>query len=342
MAKDNNSKAGVNLLFNPFKEGEGKNDENKVMAKEKYGFLPKSIWSLRKNSILVKNVADMISKGSYGGGKKKKGQKDLSLLNPTVVYYILKYYSEPGDIILAPYSSRGVVGLTAHLMGRNSFNTEIVPTYHDDMVRRAKEAYNKDSGLALEFYLDDARILKTIPSNFADLTYFNPPYWDVEKYESVDGQLSDCQTYEEFLEFYGEAIKTKYRVTKPGGWCIANLNDFRRQGEFINFHGDTIRLMKEAGFHYHDIIINEIFSRSITSIGQVEQKGQKIMAKTHEYILVFKKPLKDGTIWTDHHKYRAEDRKEVNWKSIKKFHEKRNINIDHGYSWEWEVSNEDN
>lgn len=334
MGKTNNEKAGVNLLFNPF-DDRTQDTPEKVMARDKYGFLPKSIWSLRKDSVLVKHVADMISKGSYGDGKKKKGQKDLSLLNPSVVYNILKYYSEPCDIILAPYSSRGVVGLVAHLMGRHSFNTEIVQTYHNDMVRRAREAYNPDSGLALEFYLDDARTLKTIPSNFADLTYFNPPYFDVEKYESTDGQMSDAGSYEEFLEMYEAAIKTKFRVTKPGGWCIANLNDFRRQGEFINFHGDTIRLMQEAGFVYHDIIINEIFSRSITSIGSVEQKGQKIMAKCHEYILVFKKPFADGSVWKNYHEYRANQRKEVNPFAIKKWHEKKGIKIGHGYSWLW-------
>jgi DNA modification methylase len=330
-----NKKAGVNLLFNPYTELEQKENDKKVMAKDKYGFLPKSIWSLKKDAILVAHVADMISKGSYGDGKKKKGQKDLSLLNPTVVYNILKYYSEPGDIIMAPYSSRGVVGLVAHLMGRNSFNTEIVSTYHTDMLRRAKDVYKPDSGLALEFYLDDARTMKSIPSNFADLTYFNPPYWCVEKYESTDGQMSDCGTYEEFLEFYTDAIKAKYRVTKPGGWCIANLNDFRIEGVFYNFHGDTIRLMQEAGFYYHDIIINEIFSRSITSIGSVEKSGRKTMAKTHEYILIFKKPFEDGTVWTNWHEFRANQRKVVNPFAIKKFHAKRGIEVDEGYSWEW-------
>lgn len=330
-----NKKAGVNMLFNPFNDEPKKDDSKKAMAKDKYGFLPKSIWSLRKDSVLVSHVADMISKGSYGDGKKKKGQKDLSLLNPTVVYNLLKYYAEPGDIVLAPYSSRGVVGLVANLMGMHSFNTEIVPTYHNDMVRRAMEAYKRDSDLALEFYLDDATVLKTIPSNFADLTYYNPPYWNVEKYESVDGQMSDYETYDEFLEFYYAAIKTKYRVTKPGGWCIANLNDFRRDGSFYNFHGDTIRLMIDAGFIYHDIIINEIFSRSITSIGQVEQKGQKTMAKCHEYIMVFKKPFEDGTVWTNWHEYREHQRKIINPMAIKKWHAKRGIEIDHGYSWEW-------
>lgn len=327
-----NKKAGVNLLFNPFEENP--DDSRKAMAKDKYGFLPKSIWSFKKDSILVQQVADKFSKGSYSKGtKKKKGQDSLSLLNPTVVHAILQYYSEPGDIIVAPFGSRGVVGLVAHLMGRHCFSGEIVKTYYDDMLRRAKEAYKKDSGLALEFYLDDARYMNMLPSNFSNLTYYNPPYWDVEKYESTDGQMSDAGTYDDFMEMLVDSMKAMYRVTRPGGWCIANLNDFRRNGVFYNFHGDVISAMKDVGFVHHDTIINEIFSRSITSIGQVEQKGLKIMAKSHEYVMVFKKPFKDGTVWTNYHDYRAE-LKSINPFAIKKWHLKHGIIVDEGYSWE--------
>jgi hypothetical protein len=147
--------------------------------------------------------------------------------------------------------------------------------------------------------------------------------------------MSDCPTYDDFLEFYETAIKSKFRCTKPGGWCIANLNDFRKDGQFYSFHTDTIRLMEDAGFVLHDTIINEIFSRSITSIGSVEKNGLKIMAKSHEYILVFKKPFKDGSVWKDYKDYRDNYRIEKDFKKvIKAYHKKIGFKPADGYSWE--------
>lgn len=340
MKKSNKTTGGLNLLFNPYKDKE-KDDSKKAMASEKYGFMPKSVWSLTKDKKLVSYIQDNIGGGSFNNKGKghKKGQTELSLLNPNVVYQILKYYTEEGDIVLAPYSSRGVVGFMCNLMGRHSVNTEIVPTYLEDMHHRAEGVIkSNDNGCLLEFFLDDARYLKTIPDDFADLTYFNPPYYNVERYESVDGQMSDHRNYDEFLDDYYMAIQQKFRTTKPGGWCIANLNDFRQvknQGgdsEFIDFHVDTINLMKKAGFRMHDMIINEIFSRSLASIGSVEERGLKIMAKSHEYLMIFKKPFEDGTVWKSHHDYIENQRLDFDPKEVlREYHEENDIEPTYGY-----------
>lgn len=328
------SDAGKKRLFNPYDP-----NANGTIVKDKYGFLPLSIWSISKDKGLVDYVKDSIGEGSYSKKNKKKtpkGFQTLSLLNPTVVHNILMYYTEPNDVVLAPYTSRGVIGFVANLMGRHCFSTEIARPYWEDVLNRAKSVYQKNHNkLAMEFYLDDAQYLKTIPDNFADLTYFNPPYWNQEEYYSTDGQMSDAKTYDEFLEMYKKAIHAKFRCTKYGGWAIANLNDFRQNYVFYDFHGDTIRLMQEAGFIYHDMIINEIFSRSVTSVGSQEKRGLKIMAKSHEYIMVFKKPLADGTVWGNYHEYR-EQRPNVDCKEqIMNYHKQIGFTPESGYSWEW-------
>ena len=330
------SDAGKKRLFNPYDP-----NANGTIVKDKYGFLPLSIWSISKDKGLVEYVKDSIGEGSYSKKKGKKtpqGFQTLSLLNPTVVHNILMYYTEPEDVVLAPYTSRGVIGFVANLMGRHCFSTEIARPYWENVLDRARSVYQKNgrNGYAMEFYLDDAQYLKTIPDNFADLTYFNPPYWNQEKYYSTDGQMSDAQSYNDFLKMYSNAIKAKYRCTKYGGFAIANLNDFRQDYVFYNFHGDTICLMEEAGFVYHDMIINEIFSRSVTSVGSQEKRGLKIMAKSHEYIMVFKKPLKDNTVWRDYNNYRSNYRDNFDCKKqIMDWHNKIGFTPEHGYSWEW-------
>lgn len=309
------------LLFNPYKGGAVQQGE---MTTDKYGFLPTSVWDIKKSEGLVKYVADSIGSGSFANKGKgaKKGEKKLSLFNPDVVMQILKYYTQEGDIVYAPYGSRGVIGLMSYLLGRHSYSCDVVPEYMDDMKRRCNEARkNFPSDTIMEFFLCDAttalvqgrRYLSDeakrlvdksgrIKSEIADLTFWNPPYWNVEKYKSVDGQLSDCGTYDEFLEQYYKAIQQTFRITQTGGFSVAVVNDFRKEGVFYNFHGDTIELAKKAGFVQHDIIINKLNGQAIQSIGSTEKLGLKIMAKMHEYVLVFRKPDPDdptGRLWRE-------------------------------------------
>lgn len=319
MAKMRTRNKKEKLLFNPYKA-----KQQGELVTDKYGFIPMSVWDIKKSQDLVSFVNDTIGNGSFTnrGKDAKKGYKSLSLFNPDVVMRVIKYYTKEGDIVYAPYGSRGVIGLIAYMLGRHSYSCDIVPEYMDDMKERctaAKEIVG-DSDTVMEFFLCNAVTAKVqgtrylsaeakkivdkknfIKSDIADLTFWNPPYYNVEKYVSVDGQLSDCETYEEFLVEYGKAIEQTFRITKPGCFSVAVVNDFRIKGTFYNFHGDTIELAKKAGFVYHDIIINKLNGQAMQAVGSMEKFGVKIMAKIHEYILVFRKPD-------------PEDKKDVKWR----------------------------
>lgn len=318
MALNKNSRnKNAKLLWNPYKDSGRENAQNELVV-DKYGFIPKSVWNIKRSQRLVAYVNDVIGKGSFKDKGKggKKGETKLSLFNPDVVMQIIKYYTLKGDIIVAPYGSRGVIGIMAYLCGRDSYSCDIVPEYMNQIkysISLIKEQIGDDETV-LEAFLCDAvtskvtgirsvtdkgwsalnRKTRKFKSNFADCIIFNPPYFNVERYKSVDGQLSDNNDYDTFLEQYALAIKQHFRILKPDGFAIAVVNDFRKNDMFYNFHGDTIDLCKAAGFVHHDIIINELNGQAMQAIGSFEKMGLKIMPKCHEYILVFRKPNEDG------------------------------------------------
>jgi hypothetical protein len=43
-------------------------------------------------------------------------------------------------------------------------------------------------------------------NNFADMILTCPPYWNIEKYESCNGQLSDEKSYDSFLKKHNVAL----------------------------------------------------------------------------------------------------------------------------------------
>lgn len=321
-SKKNVRNKNAKLLFNPYR-AVGKTDAQNELAVDKYGFIPTSVWHIKKSKQLVEFVNDTIGNGSFNnrGKDAKKGERELSLFNPDEVYRIIKFWTKKGDTIVAPYGSRGVIGLIAYLLGRNSYSNDVVPEYMDNIKSRFEYAKGNigDEDTILEAFLCDAvtskvqgtrtvtkqgwkvvdKKTKKYKSEVADCVIFNPPYFDVERYTSVDGQLSDIHDYEKFLEQYAKAIEQHYRILKHGGFAIAVVNDFRKDGVFYNFHGDTINICKEKGFLYHDIVINQLNGQSMQAIGSFEKNGLKIMAKSHEYILVFRKPDKDGESYRD-------------------------------------------
>jgi len=98
----------------------------------------------------------------------------------------------------------------------------------------------------------------------------------------------------EMFKVYSEC----YRVLKPGKFMVVVVKDIQRNWSTIPLGADTIKLCQLAGFQVHDIIINKLYFPSFWMLNlakksqREENKGtRKFHAlKTHEYILVFRKP----------------------------------------------------
>ena len=254
--------------------------EARKTAKAKYGFLPTSIWHIIKSESLMRYTDDTMR------GSQEHGGNPLSEFSPDVAKRIVMLWSDEGDIVLDPFGNRGSIVMMARLLNRASICNEIVPTYYNHIKEKVECNKLGDFAKPIRLINGDARCLQ-IDDASVDLIATSPPFWDVEKYESTDGQMSDITTYQAFLLEYEKSIKECNRVLKNGRYCVFVVNDIRREKTLIPFHADTINIFMRNGFQLHDIIINVLNSASIQGIGQAVEN--KYTAKMHEYILVFKK-----------------------------------------------------
>jgi len=90
--------------------------------------------------------------------------------------------------------------------------------------------------------------MKELGENCADLIFTCPPFWNIETYEDVEGELSHYRTYNEFLERIQIAGANCYRILKPGGFCVWVVADFRKDG-FKVFHRDVLDIFEKSGLH---------------------------------------------------------------------------------------------
>lgn len=254
---------------------------------QQFGFLPKSILKPEKKAKEKWKIAflnDGIMDFRKFGGHRKDGIQEMSEFNPVLAEHIVRYWSLPGAKVVDPFSGRATRSIVTSKLGREYYGYEISPSTYQRVETRCKSI-----GVEATHYLSDGTLLAETPDEFADFIYTCPPYFNIEKYESTDGQLSDINEYDQFYEKIKTCAQNCFRVAKPGTFCVWVVGDFRHKTSLIDFHGDTKRAFVEAGYDYHDIVILENISPF--AVWKAYQCAcLRYTPKTHEYIMVFRKP----------------------------------------------------
>lgn len=257
-----------------------------ISVKDQFGFLPLSIikptnqTKAKWKDAYLNDGEIEIRKESGGAIKELK----MSEFHAGIAENIVRYWSLPGGKIVDPFAGRATRAVVTTKLGRDYYGYEITPKTYN----RAIEHFNKVN-VKPHLYMADGTLLNETPDNFADLIYTCPPYYNIEEYESVAGQLSDSDTYASFINSIDRCAENCFRVAKEGTFCIWVVADFRENGKLVNFHSDTINSFTKAGYDYHDIIIMENISPFAT-LTTFQAACKRYTPKTHEYILVFRKP----------------------------------------------------
>lgn len=267
---------------------------------DRYGFFPRSVWYVNKSDEITQFYGDT-APFRYKQGRRLEipgaafdiGDKKvipLSEFNPNIARRCLMMWSHETHTVLNPFAGRGTVCFVTAYFGCQTIGIEIVPTYARHIIEHAINLIQQG-----ETWASNVRVINGDAVNLVDLVgtqvdyiLSSPPYWNVEKYESVTGQLSDCKRYKHFLTKYKQIIEQCHAILKPDRYCTFVVADFRKNGKFYWFSGDTIRIFRETGFKVHDIVISVLKSPFYAQVGKLVDELHRTV-KMHEYILTFKK-----------------------------------------------------
>jgi DNA modification methylase len=258
-----------------------------IPVKEQFGFLPVSLFKPTKEEKKKWSHA-YFNDGELDIRQGITSTVKMSEFHAGVAENIIRYWSLPGSRIVDPFAGRVTRAVVSTELGREYHGYEISPRTYNRSLKHFETL-----GIKPNLYLDNGVELSKTSDDFSDLIFTCPPYFDIEPYESVDGQLTDIKTYYEFIQMIGKCAENCYRIAKSGSFCVWVVADFRdnRLGhsQLMNFHGDTITAFKNAGWLQHDIVIMENISPFV-SLTQYQAARFRYTPKTHEYILVFRKP----------------------------------------------------
>lgn len=101
---------------------------------------------------------------------------------------------------------------------------------------------------------DCVECMAALPDGCIHLSVYSPPFGGLYNYSSHERDLSNCDSYDQFMEHYGYVVEQIARVTMPGRMTAVHCMDVPRSNSgtdsYIDFPGDIIRLHERIGFHY--------------------------------------------------------------------------------------------
>ena len=277
----------------------------------KYGSVPTSIWKMsfaenklvwdprtRQAEVSFKNesMPNFMQKSFSSSGKTVRGKgKGQSTLPYDMAKRIVMFYSEKGNTVLNPTMGDPTSMTVVNQLNRNFIGYDISEeNFNINLELKEKLMGNKGQQIIsenkcfIDIYKKSSENMSEITNNSVDMVFFSPPYWDTEFYGEEKEQLGFGKTYPDFLNGLGCIINETYRILKPGKYCCININDFRKNGQFYDFHIDTANLMSKAGYKRYDTIII-MWANCIGQCFASQVEERKATAKQHEYLIVGKK-----------------------------------------------------
>lgn len=261
----------------------------RLSVMDRVGFAPVSVWKpdwtvTKKLKAWVGDEGDeripIESKVTMPGIKNS-----ISIFNPHLAQMILSAYLSEKQSIYDGFAGGGTRGFVASAMGHTYTGVEIRQAEVDRLIERQKEM-----GIEFTIHCADSQFYDIAPNDF-DFSYTCPPYYDLEVYSCIDGDMSNAGTYEDFLAMLKNSISVTYKGLKPGSLFIMVVGNFRdKKGNLRHFNGDAVRLGREVGFVLHDeIVFWGASDMAYQRLGQFVANRRSV--RVHEYVIIFKKPV---------------------------------------------------
>lgn len=210
-----------------------------------------------------------------------------SVFDPVLCEIAYRWFCPPSGEILDPFAGGSVRGIVAAHLGMNYTGIELRP---EQVAANTEQARNIGTGSGSCSWIegDSAQILPTISNSQFDFIFSCPPYHSLEVYSDLPGDISNIESYDEFMAVYRQIIKHAVALLKPNRFACWVISEIRSPfGEYRNFVGDTIEAFDTAGMDYYNeaVYLQQAGSWPLR-IGRVFAASRKI-ARLHQNVLVF-------------------------------------------------------
>ncbi len=222
---------------------------------------------------------------------KKDGHQRIcnvgSLLefDPVLAELLFKWFCPPKGLIGDAFAGGPIRGFVASLLGYRYIGVELRQEQVDIDQKRAQCLNVTPSYIVGDSLIEIPRFKEKV-----DCWVCCPPYYNLEQYSDDPNDLSNIDTYENFLRVYRNIIKVCVDKLKDNRFACFVVGDIRdKDGFYRNFVSDTISAFLDCGMKLYNeaILVNVVGS---VSLRVNRQFGiYRKLGKLHQNVLVFYK-----------------------------------------------------
>ena len=232
---------------------------------------------------------------SFGEKYGRKNEQATSVFDPVVCELIYTWFMpKNGSKVLDCFAGGSVRGIVASVLGKNYTGIDLRQEQTEANEMQFDEMKNKFCDMnfkPINWICGNSLDVKKLTNNEKfDLVFSCPPYYDLEVYSDNKNDLSNLESYDDFLLQYKKIIYRSCSLLNDDCFACFVVGDIRdKNGFYRNFVGDTISAFKDAGLNYYNeiILVNSAGSLPIR-VSKQFNSGRKI-GKRHQNILVFYK-----------------------------------------------------
>lgn len=208
---------------------------------------------------------------------------------PEVVRNLILRYSKEKDVVFDPMVGGGTTAIEAKILNRNSICSDV----NKKALERTKKCLDfpvKNKSWH-KLYLWDARDLKKMPKESADLIIIHPPYADIIKYSEgkLKNDLSNIHDIDAFCDEMEKVAGELYRTLKPGKYCAVLMGDTRRNKMYQPLAFKVMERFLKSGFSLREDIIKHQHNCKATGFWVKRSQESNFLLIMHEHLFVFQK-----------------------------------------------------
>lgn len=222
----------------------------------------------------------------------KYGRKvqETSIFDPVLTEIMYRWFSREGDKIIDPFAGGSVRGVVAACLGRNYVGMDLSGVQVEAnkiQFEDIKKNYCDIKGTAKWIEGDSLTFKDVAPAKY-NMLMTCPPYFDLEVYSDKPEDISNKDSYEDFLEAYEEIIKRACDMLEEDSFAICVVGEVRdkKTGFYRGFVPDTVKAFEKAGLHYYnEAILVNVAGTLPVRIGNQFNAGRKL-GKQHQNVII--------------------------------------------------------
>ena len=242
-------------------------------------------YSNRKSADMISNIKNSSKQPKWASNGMINMSPGTSVFDGALCETIYKWFCCKNDKILDPFAGGSIRGIIAEKLGYHYTGIELRKGQIDANIEQAKNI-----GVNPTWINGDSINVSTLIDDKYDFLFSCPPYYNLEVYSDLPGELSFKKTYEEFLLTYKDIILKCVSKLYDNIFACFVVSEIRdKNGFYYGFVKDTINAFINAGMKYYNeiILINEEGTLPIR-VKRTFIPTRKI-GKQHQNVLIFYK-----------------------------------------------------